>query len=257
MIITSREKEIKAKAKEINDFSEQFQLIHATYATQEYIKNIVKDFYQQKLCELQNRISQKIEKELDTDKEFKEKKRLEETIKRNKFDISIGYINVSDSDIARVVKIGNSFTIYLASSLKDSIFSDNKEFNYDVIQKIRKLMAHELGHLVLHTKELLLEDGLQGSLNICNNDKEKEADIFGKELLKLRKERNKKIKDDGGAEKLFQNDLKFNIVYNWDILSIVYPFLFFTMFKVIVDSIAKDGENNTFSNIIELKTKKK
>lgn len=45
-------------------------------------------------------------------------------------------------------------------------------------------------------------------------------------------------------------------MYNWDILSIVYPFLFFTMFKVIVDSIAKDGENNTFSNIIELKTKK-
>lgn len=45
-IDSTRRVEIKAKAKEINDLSEQFQLIHATYAVQEYIKDIVKEYYQ-------------------------------------------------------------------------------------------------------------------------------------------------------------------------------------------------------------------
>ena len=202
-MIDTRMKEIKTKAKEINDFSEQFQLIHATYATQEYIKNIVKEFYQQKLCELKKRISERLEKDLSTNEEFKEKEKLEDIIKRNSFDIDIGYINVKNSDVARVIKVDNGFIIYLAASLKNSIFSDKKEFNYEVINKIRQLMAHELGHLALHTKDLLLENSLQGSLNICSNDKEDEANLFGKELLSLRKKRNEKIRKDGGADNLF------------------------------------------------------
>lgn len=58
-------------------------------------------------------------------------------------------------------------------------------------------MAHEIGHMVLHTKELLLEESTQGSLNIKNAEKEEEANIFGKELLELRRDRNRKIRADG------------------------------------------------------------
>lgn len=200
---TTRKQEIKNKAREINNLSEQFQLIHATYATQEYIKNIVKEFYQHKLAELKTRIMEKMEKDLNTDMEFKEKEHLEDLIKHNRFSIDIGYINISDENIARVIKVDNSFTVYLASSLKDSIFKQNGERDYTVIHKIRKLMSHELGHLVLHTKDLLLEDGTQGSLNIQDGTKEEEADLFGGELLELRKERNEQIRKDGGAENLF------------------------------------------------------
>ena len=142
----SREKEIKSKAKDINNLSEQFQLIHATYAVQECIKNSVKDVYTEALKSLINLIKDKMEKDLNTDKELREKQVLEDLISRNRVSIDIGYINISDDNIARVVKVGNSsFHIYLASSLRDSIFTEDGEYNYEVIMKIRKLMSHELG----------------------------------------------------------------------------------------------------------------
>lgn len=200
---TGRKKEIQDKAKEINALSEQFQLVHATYASSEYIRTVVREFYQKELDNLKIRILDKTKKDQDTTQELLEKSELENLIRRNNYIIDIGYIDVSDENIARVVKLGKSFTIYLAKSLKDSIFKPNGDFDYDVIGKIRELMAHEIGHMVLHSKELLLEESTQGSLNIKDAEKEEEADIFGKELLELRRDRNRKIRADGGADKLF------------------------------------------------------
>ncbi|MCM1106921.1 MAG: ImmA/IrrE family metallo-endopeptidase [Blautia sp.] len=199
----ARKNDIRGKAEEINALSEQFQLIHATYASSEYIKDIVRGYYQKKLSELKTRISEKISRELDTTQELLEKSELEDVIRRNNYTVDIGYIDISDDNIARVIKSGKSFTIYLASSLRDTITKPNGDFDYKVIGKIRKLMAHEIGHMVLHTKELLLEDGTQGTLNIKDCEKEEEAEFFGRELLELRRKRNKKIREDGGADSLF------------------------------------------------------
>ena len=106
-----RKNEIRTKAKEINDLSERFQLIHATYATQEYIKDIAKEFYKQKLEELKIRIREKMSKDIDTAQEMKEKEYLENIIKRNIFHIDIGYIPTRNKDSARVIKTDNSFTV--------------------------------------------------------------------------------------------------------------------------------------------------
>lgn len=198
-----REREIKNKAKEINHLSENFQLIHATYATQEYIKDIAKEYYSERIDALKIRIKEKIEKDMDAAQELEEKEELEVIIRRNLFYVDIGFINISNEMAARVVKNNKSFTIYLAASLRDNIFTEKGEFNYKVIATIRKLMSHELGHLVLHTKDILQDNTTQGSLNIKDAEKEQEANIFGQELIELRKERNKKIRKDGGAEILF------------------------------------------------------
>jgi len=198
-----RKKDIKLKATEINNLSEQFQLLHATYAVEEYIKNIAKEIYAEKLTELTLRIQNKMQRDLRTDAELEEKKQLEKIIKRNRISIDISYIDINNEDIARVVKVDNAFTIYLAASLRDSIRLENGKSNYAVIRKIRRLMSHELGHLVLHTKDLLVDDSTQGSLNICDEEKEQEANIFRDELLYLRKKRNKEIEADGGAPNLY------------------------------------------------------
>lgn len=77
----------------------------------------------------------------------------------------------------------------------------NGDYNYDTIRKIRKLMSHELGHLALHTDELLQIDSMQGSKLIKDADREEEASYFGDKLLELRRIRNEKIYQDGGAHK--------------------------------------------------------
>ncbi len=199
---TKRRQDIKTKAKNINDCSEQFQLLHATYASQEDVKRTVQDFYTEKLAVLKDKIDKKAKHRLNTEDELEQVKNLMDII-QNRFVIDIGYMSVSDEGMARVTKTGKFFTIWLAKSLRDKIHKVDGGLDYDVIQKIRELMAHELGHIVLHTKEILKEEGTQGTLNIQNDEQEMEARLFAEELLELRRERNRKIREDGGADKLF------------------------------------------------------
>ena len=162
----------------------------------------MQSFYNEKLTEIKSQIKEKAERGLDTEKEFEQEKELLDTIRQNKFIVDIGYINVSDENVARVTKTGKVFSIYLAKSLRDKIHKSDGSLDYKVVKKIRELMGHELGHIVLHTKEILAEEGTQGTLNIKNADREDEARLFSSELLTLRRKRNQRIREDGGADRL-------------------------------------------------------
>lgn len=200
---TKRKGEIKKIAQDVSRTSEQFQLIHATYACQMMIKQIVMDDYEQKYDELLECIQEKVDKGIKFEKEQTEKERLDMLIKQRSFHIDVAYIETPLESIARVVKIDGAFVIYLSKSLVKQIFYPNGSYNYDVIFKIRKLMSHELGHLILHTDELLQIESTQGSKLITDPEKESEADFFGEQLLEFRKERNERVYQDGGAHKNF------------------------------------------------------
>lgn len=196
---TKRKNEIQKVAQDVSRKSEQFQLIHATYACQMIIKQIVMEDYAKKYDDLSSIIEKKMYIGANDEKEQEEKKQLDILIKQKSFHIDVDYIEASSDDAARVVKIQNAFVIYLSKSLARHIFSDNGNYNYDVIHKIRELMSHELGHLILHTDELLQIDSTQGSKLISDPEKEKEANLFGRNLLEFRKLRNEKLYQDGGA----------------------------------------------------------
>lgn len=198
---TEREKEIKLKAGEVTEVSEQFQLIHATYACQTLIKKLVMDDLKQQYDELSKKIEEKMQLGCDYKEELKEKQRLDILIQQKAFHIDVAYIETTTEDAARVIKIDNAFVINLSRSLANRIFDAKGEYNYDVIRKIRELMAHELGHLILHTSDLLQINSTQGSKLIVDSEKETEADYFGECLLELRKLRNEKLYQDGGAHK--------------------------------------------------------
>ena len=200
---TKRKEEIKKIAQNVSHISEQFQLIHATYACQMLIKQIVMDDYTQKYNELLSRIEEKAVAGIKYEKEQKKKEKLDMLIKQRSFHIEVAYITASSDNVARIVKINNSFVIYLSKSLVEQIFFSDGNYNYDIIHKIRKLMSHELGHLILHTNELLEIDSTQGSKLITDPEKEDEANFFGENLLKLRKQRNEKVYQDGGAHNKF------------------------------------------------------
>lgn len=198
---TERKSEIQQTAKNVSRTSEQFQLIHATYACQMLIKQVVMADYKKKYDELSDKIEKKILEGRNYEKDQEEKERLDILIKQRSFHIDVAYIETSSEDAARVIKINNAFVINLSKSLADHIFDSNGDYNYDTIRKIRKLMSHELGHLALHTDELLQIDSMQGSKLIKDADREEEASYFGDKLLELRRIRNEKIYQDGGAHK--------------------------------------------------------
>lgn len=196
---TKRQKEIQQIAHKVSNTSEQYQLIHATYACQMLIKQIVQDDYKKKYDELSSKIEKKMCMGANVEKEQKEKRQLDVLIKQKSFHIDVDYIDTPSEDAARVVKIQNAFVIYLPKSLAKQIFTENGNYNYKVIHKIRESMSHELGHLILHTDELLQIDSTQGSKLITNPEREEEADFFGKNLLEFRRARNEKMYKDGGA----------------------------------------------------------
>lgn len=200
---TGRKKEIQQIAYDVSRTSEQFQLIHATYACQMIIKQVVMEDYIKKYDELSERIENKMLAGSNYEFEQEEKEQLDLLIRQKSFHIDVAYIETTSEDVARVIKIKNAFVINLSKSLARSIFSEDGNYNYETIYKIRKLMSHELGHLILHTNELLQIDSTQGSKLITNPEKEEEADFFGEKLLEFRKMRNEKVYQDGGAHKKF------------------------------------------------------
>lgn len=200
---TTRRNEIKDIAKKVSKISEQYQLIHATYACQMLVKQIIIEEFTKKYDELSKLIEEKICAGEKYDKEQSQKEEIDAKIKQRSFHIDVAYIETTSDDVARIVKIDNAFVINLSKSLARQIFKPDGSYNYVIIHKIRELMAHELGHITLHTKELLNIDSLQGSKLIIDPEKEAEADCFGEELLELRKIRNEKVYHDGGAHKKF------------------------------------------------------
>lgn len=200
---TKRKNEIHNIAQKVSCISEQYQLIHATYACQMLIKQTIIDECTKKYDELSMRIEEKMCAGANYDKEQAEKEELDTLIKQRSFHIDVAYIDATSDDAARIVKINNAFVINLSKSLAKQIFNSDGSYNYTVIHKIRELMAHELGHLILHTKELLYIDSTQGSKLIRDPEKEEEANLFGRNLLEFRKLRNEKVYQDGGAHKKF------------------------------------------------------
>jgi Zn-dependent peptidase ImmA (M78 family) len=75
--------------------------------------------------------------------------------------------------------------------LKD-LMDETGKLQKEPVMKLRKTMAHELGHIVLHT-EILAEakplDGYREQLKKLDW----EADVFGEELLRLYKENDHRV----------------------------------------------------------------
>lgn len=200
---SKRKNEIREITKRVTKKSERFQLIHATYAIQTMIKGMVIDSYVKECNDLRERIQNKMAANLNFDQELKEKEILDYAIKQKNFRIDVEYIDSFTEDMSRIIRIDNAFVINLPKSLAENIFDDNDNYNYEVIQKIRHLMAHELGHLMLHTKELLQIHGTQGSVELSDDEKEVEANFFANELIEQRKKRNEIVYKDGGAHNRF------------------------------------------------------
>jgi hypothetical protein len=119
-------------------------------------------------------------------------KRLLETVKCHIF---VDYIDM-DKDAGRVVKIANQLIISLPKELlSDSKYEDGS-YKESGVKKLREIMAHELGHIALHTEELLKIDNLKGSKNL-DAQSELEAEWFASELLELRHKRNEDLYKSG------------------------------------------------------------
>lgn len=177
--------QIKQLAECVNEISEKYQLIHATFAIEKLLQDKLKEDIRKEMSELRERILNEDDKEAQLDL-FNEATDLK-TGKRSRVRIIVDYLPQIEDDSARLTRTpGNTFIIYLPKSM-ESIRSIDGNINFEKLGRLRKLMAHELGHIVLHSGILCEKEDIEDS---CH---EEEADTFANILIELRRKRNAEI----------------------------------------------------------------
>jgi len=184
------EKDIKTKAADVNKISLDYHLTHAVFACDRLLADEFKKIEGEKTKELNKELQDAYRKKDDI--AIARAMEKTKTLSLKKYHIFVDYIDMPP-DAGRVVKAENKLIISLPKKLATDARQEDGTFKQGGVQKLRKVMAHELGHVVLHTDALINTDSLNGSSELKGTE-EKEADIFAEELLRLRHERNKLLK---------------------------------------------------------------
>jgi len=96
--------------------------------------------------------------------------------------ILIDYVNMGDSNGGRAIKTDDKLIITLPRKIIENILDGDGNLQMVSVNNVQKIMAHELGHIVLHA-DLLSKHDTMGSNKLDYMDWESE--IFVKELLGL------------------------------------------------------------------------
>jgi hypothetical protein len=187
MTATEREKRkrgIKTRAGKVYNISFDYHLTHAVFGSDELLMDDLKETYKEKYEKIKNAISVATEKKnANLVKKLDEKKRaLDLEVESKKHHILIRYIDMSDSYGGRVLSHDKKFIILLPNKLKENIKDENNELTPKVVEDLREKMAHELGHIVIHSN--LVPVGDQRGTGYLD-PLDWEANVFAKELLHL------------------------------------------------------------------------
>lgn len=183
---TDRKEIIHGLAERVNAASEKYQLIHATFAIEKIQDDIRKELYRNEFKSIREQIAiARSESNKETVEFLLNKARgLSSNYQNTK--VQVEYLPQINEGCARTYRTANGvFSISLPESMKD--LRENGEIDFEKMKELRKLMAHELGHIMLHA------DFLGPTRKEMTEVEEAEADYFAEVLIELRKKRNKEI----------------------------------------------------------------
>jgi len=169
---------VNVKTTEIKNISVRYPLSQAIFACEELINAKLRDANKEKIQELKKQLSNV--SVTDTGQYTGIIKKINELRPSpSRINISIDYVKMMDRNAGRTIRLSlyNQFIIVIPEQLLQE---------QDGQQMIKKIIAHELGHIVLHFDELSILEGTMGSNELKKDAKlEMEANIFADELLIL------------------------------------------------------------------------
>ena len=184
--------EIKIRAQKVYDISFDYHLTHAVFGSDRLLVSGLMEANKEIVEKLKDALKAAArEKNIALVDELMVKIGvLERTLKSRKHHILIDYVPMDDPDGGRVINIDDKLIITLPKKIIENIMNDAGQLQKDPVEKVRKKMAHELGHIVLHT-ELVPRYDLSGSGKLDSLDWE--AEVFAEELLRLYKEKDHRV----------------------------------------------------------------
>ncbi len=197
-------KRVNLKAQEVNRISLQFHLAHASLACETIIQGELQKKFRKELSDIQSK-KKNAQKRNDI-AAFGELCQQEVKLeKRNTVRIYIEYIKGLEinKNSGRVVFHNNHFIINIPEALLNDSVGEGYLYT-ESAKKLREIMAHELGHIVLHYEEIMKKAGTQGTHSVeFKGCKDEEAKAFSEELLRLRAERNNAIINNNSFRDIF------------------------------------------------------
>lgn len=178
MLTAERERVIENWATKIDNFSEKYQLSHAIVA----IERLYKDKVQEDCAKLFNELRESImNSEGDSLADYRKQAMDLQKESTKRIHILIEYSDQIEANSSRTTRTKNdTFLISLPRSMANIRQTDGK-IDFNLYTNLRKLMAHELGHVVLHSGFF---DSTSSSKT--KEEEEYEATFFAEKLLALR-----------------------------------------------------------------------
>jgi len=186
-----RKKEIIDRARKVYDISFDYHLTHAVFGGDKLLLLDLKGANEADVAKLRDdlRIAMREKNDAQIKGLMEKINELKKNLKYRKYQILIDYIKMDDADGGRAVKANNKLVISLPQKITKDIKDDEGRLQKNIVEKVRDKMAHELGHIVLHTEQL--PSDLEPGNKLDHLDWE--AEIFAKELLGLYRERDHRI----------------------------------------------------------------
>jgi hypothetical protein len=182
--IEERKEEIRKIAKKVYDISFDYHLTHAVFGSDGLIvldrkeAGKVTDELNKSLQEAARNNNESLMKKL------MKKIEIQKSTIRKRYKVFVDYSGaIKDAYSGRVIVVdGDKLRITLPEKLTEDIKSIDNVLQKENIEKIRKIMAHELGHIVLHA-DMIPAKGMIGSNELSHLDWE--AVVFEEEMLRL------------------------------------------------------------------------
>ncbi|GMO55861.1 MAG: hypothetical protein Ta2G_15400 [Termitinemataceae bacterium] len=185
------QKEVEQKAYEVHEISLKYHLSNIAFACNMVNRDVYEEMNSIKQTELKRELKTAAKSgNKERIGKLLEQKEMLESIRNH---VVIDYVKMAE-DAGRATVVEGYIVISLPISLSVALYETNGNFNVSSAKKIRTIMAHELGHIILHTKLLLGNEGTQGTLDLSKDpQREQEAIWFADMILKLRWERIEKL----------------------------------------------------------------
>jgi len=188
------DKDIIQKAREVHTTSFNYHLTHAFLACDKLLEDEARKTGKEARKKLNNELKEAYEKKDD----IKVANLLREikSYKTRKYHLVVDYVDMRDTSAGRVISIEDHLVITLPKKLAESTRNNKGELQTEAVGKYRKIMGHELGHVILHTEPLSKIKGSDGTTRLDHLDRE--ANLFADEILRLYAEQNHNIEKMAG-----------------------------------------------------------
>jgi Zn-dependent peptidase ImmA (M78 family) len=183
------EQEVKDKAREVHDVSFEYHLTHAFFACDKILLEENKKKGKEDRRRLKNELAEaRRKKDFAKCAELNDKIASYKKLNIRKYRLFIDYIDM-DIYAGRVINAEDRLAITLPKKLADATRDKDGSLISKGVAKYRKIMGHELGHIILHTEPLLNIKSKDGSMKL-KGQFDIEADWFSQELLNLYDKQN-------------------------------------------------------------------